>query len=45
VEATCYLLQNVERRFAQRSGGVGQEVGEAFVQSALGFGEEFEEFI
>jgi hypothetical protein len=45
VETRCNLLQDGGRWFAQRHCRVGREVGEAFVQSALGFGEEFEEFV
>jgi hypothetical protein len=45
VETGRDLLQDGRRCFAQRNCGVGREVGEAFVQSALGFGEEFEEFV
>jgi hypothetical protein len=40
VEARCYLLQDGGRCFAERRCRVGREVGEALVESALGFGEK-----
>jgi hypothetical protein len=44
-EANRCLLQNVRGRFAQRGSRVGWQMGEAFVQSSLGFGEELEEIV
>jgi hypothetical protein len=45
VETGCDLLEDSGGRFAQRNCGGRGEMREAFVQSALGFGEEFEEFV
>ncbi len=45
VEALCYLLEDCGGCFAEGRRGVGRQVGEALVQSALRFGEELEEFV
>jgi hypothetical protein len=45
VETSCDLLQDVGGCLAQRRRGVGWQVSEALVQSAMRFGEEFEEFV
>ena len=45
VEAGRYLVEDGRRCFAERRFGVGWQMGEGFVQGALGFFEELEEFV
>jgi hypothetical protein len=45
VETLCDLPQDCGGGFTERLCRVGREVSEAFIQSALGFGEEFEKFV
>ena len=45
VEAGCDLLQDVRRRFAERSAGLGGRWAKPSSRVRCGFGEELEEFV
>src|SRR3984885_252989 len=45
LEPGRYLLENLCTWLTERRRRIGREVGETFVQSALGFGEDLEEFV